>query len=101
MLSEHEQRELRNIEQMLSSDGRFSAFFARRHASARGLWSGPARLLAVGGAVIMVAAVLLGVGSAFTQGLGLALLGVGWLRLLRAPAPRRRRPHWPEPRRGR
>ena len=98
MLSEHEQRELRSIEQMLSSDGRFSAFFSKTRMGGNGLWAGPARLLVVASLVIIVAALLVGDGDAFMEGLGLAAVGVAWLRLLRLKAPRQRRRGAPQQR---
>ncbi len=89
MLSEHEQRELRNIEQMLLSDSHLCATF--RRVSARRVRHGDvlSRVLVGSGVLIMVCAVILDLGAAFCQGLGLAVGGVLWVAT-RPGSPARR-----------
>jgi len=78
MLSEREQRELRDIEQMLLSDSHLSATFKR--VKARGMRQGDwlSRALVVIGVVIMMFAAVAGLGGAFLQGLGLVVGGFLW-----------------------
>jgi Protein of unknown function (DUF3040) len=75
MLSEYEQRELRSIEQMLLSDSRFSATLRGSQSPAERRSRRLARVLLVSGVLIMVAATFLGLGAAFVEGLGLAMVG--------------------------
>jgi len=77
MLTERERRELEIIERQLSSDPRLAAL-ARKHRRPflRRLVS-PSSLMAFG-ALVMLIAVVLGLGETFAQGLALTILGLGW-----------------------
>jgi hypothetical protein len=92
MLSEHERRELRTIEQMLASDGRFSSGFTRLRSRRERRNRSLARILVVFGVLISVAAMFLGLGDAFVEGLGLTAAGL-LLAGFRPGSAQRRPPH--------
>jgi Protein of unknown function (DUF3040) len=92
MLSEHERRELRTIEQMLLSDSRFSSGFTRLHSRGERRNRHLARVLVVFGVLITVTAMFLGLGDAFVEGLGLTAAGL-LLAGFRPKSARRRPPH--------
>jgi hypothetical protein len=92
MLSEHERRELRTIEQMLASDSRFSSGFTRLRSRRERRNRHLARILVVFGVLITIAGMFLGLGDAFVEGLGLTAAGL-LLAGFRPGFPRRRPPH--------
>jgi hypothetical protein len=77
MLSEYEQRELTAIEELLLRDPDLSACFQDQPSAVRRRVPRP-RCLIVPGTLIMAAAVFLGLGAAFAQGLGLVIIGLAW-----------------------
>jgi hypothetical protein len=92
MLSEHERRELQTIEQMLLSDSRFSSGFTRLRSRRERRNRSLARILVVFGVLISVAAMFLGLGDAFVEGLGLTAAGL-LLAGFRPGSAQRRPPH--------
>jgi hypothetical protein len=92
MLSEHERRELRTIEQMLLSDSRFSSGFTRLRSRRERRNRHLARILVVFGVLITIAGMFLGLGDAFVEGLGLTAAGL-LLAGFRPKSVRRRPPH--------
>ena len=87
MLSEHERRQLDDIElDLLASDPALSAVFARKARKPRRRLAYARSTVALG-LLLVVAGLVVGFDPAFMDGLVLVTAGAWWWASLRAPAP--------------